>query len=426
MNFLARGVIVGLQLLWLQGAAAAAPAAEPPADRILVMIPIAPPHYRPGIAYGGGYDDALGADARQRVARDLAEAQHLAQLGRWPMPALAVECFLMGLSEDQVAAPVLQAIARDPRVAWAQPVSTYRTLGHNDPLFELQPAARPWHLAEVHAFTTGRDVSVAVIDSAIEVRHPDLQGRVALARNFVDGDDGHPESHGTAVAGVIAANADNGLGMVGIAPQARLLALRACWEIDSVTTRCDSFTLAKALQFALEHRPQVVNLSLTGPRDALLAALIDRALALGITVVCAIDPAQAGGGFPAERAGVLAVDAEESGGAAAIRAPGRAVPATLPGGRWGFVEGSSFAAAQIAGAVALLKQILPDAGPEETRARLAAAPRLARTADGAAAPPAPATDLCAVLAGAARICACHCGADGAATAGADLSMAARR
>jgi subtilisin family serine protease len=382
--------------------------AEAQAQQILVMIPIPPPHYRPGAAYGGGYEEQLGARARQRVASDVAQAQHLAVLSRWSMPALAVECFLMSLPAGAPTAPVLQAIARDARVAWVQPVAAYHALGHDDPLYPLQPAAAAWHLTEVHTFTTGRDIIIAVIDSGVETTHPDLQGRVAMARNFVDGTGDRAEAHGTAVAGIIAADADNGIGIVGIAPQARLLALRACWEVDARVTSCNSFTLAKALQFALDHGARIINLSLTGPPDVLLGRLIDAALARGVAVVCAIDPEQPDGGFPADRAGVIAVAAEDAGGAGDIRAPGRAIPATLPGARWGFVDGSSFAAAQIAGALALLEQIDPAVGPREARARLASSVTVARTAGAMLTPTGPLPDLCAVLASAAKVCACAC------------------
>jgi subtilisin family serine protease len=71
------------------------------------------------------------------------------------------------------------------------------------------------------------------------------------------------------VAGIIAADAGNGIGIIGVAPEVKLLALRACWPAQAKSV-CSSFTLAKALTFALERAPQVVNLSLAGPQDPLL------------------------------------------------------------------------------------------------------------------------------------------------------------
>ena len=94
----------------------------------------------------------------------------------------------------------------------------------------LQPTAGLWHLDELHRVATGKNVRVAAIDSGVELDHPDLNGRVALARNFVDARDWVAERHGTAIAGIIGARADNGVGIVGVAPGAQLLALRACWQ----------------------------------------------------------------------------------------------------------------------------------------------------------------------------------------------------
>ena len=161
------------------------------------------------------------------------------------------------------------------------------------------------------------------------------------------------EVHGTAIAGIIAARAGDGIGIAGVAPDASLVALRACRPTaPSSTSICTSFTLAKALQYALDQDVQVINLSLGGPSDALLARLIDVAIARRIIVVAAADPEFPDGGFPASHRGVLAVAAAGAQNAPehALVAPGRDIPATMPGRSWGFVNGSSFAAAEVSGA----------------------------------------------------------------------------
>jgi subtilisin family serine protease len=229
-------------------------------------------------------------------------------------------------------------------------------------------------LAELHEFATGRNVVIAEVDTGVELNHPDLRGQVALARNFVDGDPYTGELHGTAVAGIIAARADDGIGIAGVAPQARLLALRACWQDPSGGgAACSSFTLAKALQFALKENSQVINLSLGGPPDRLLQRLLDAALAQGVTVVAAVDPQVRGGGFPASHPGVLEVAGEPGGDTPAevLLAPGEDIPTTIPGQRWGFVAGSSFAAAHVTGVVALLRELVPRIQPEQVRDALA-------------------------------------------------------
>jgi subtilisin family serine protease len=111
----------------------------------------------------------------------------------------------------------------------------------------------------------------------------------------------------------------------------------------------------------VEHKAQVINLSLSGPADPLLGRLIDVALARGITVVGAYDRDVPGGGFPASHRGVLAVvDAGPSGGfTGVVSAPGRDIPTTEVDGHWNFVTGSSYSAAHVSGLVALVKELSP-------------------------------------------------------------------
>ena len=80
---------------------------------------------------------------------------------------------------------------------------------------EQAGAAAQWHLAELHQLASGRGTRVAVIDSGIDASHPDLAGQVAVNRNFVSGQALAAERHGTAVAGIIAAKADNRMGIAG-------------------------------------------------------------------------------------------------------------------------------------------------------------------------------------------------------------------
>ena len=333
---------------------------DDPAHQVLVLLNLPPPHFRPDGHYAGAYDDAAGRSARRRIAARLAREHGLTAVTDWPMPVLGVDCYVMAVPPAERPDRVAQALSSDARVAWAQTMNVYAA--HRDPqysLYALQPAAREWQLAALHRVATGRGVRVAVIDSGVQVDHPDLAGEVELSENFV-ADRPHAEAHGTGVAGIIAARADNRVGIVGVAPQARLMALRACRQAEQATS-CTSLSLAKALDFAIGRDAQVINLSLGGPPDRLLGLLIDAALARGITVVAATDPAVADGGFPASHRGVVAVGDETDTGrsAGAIIAPGRDVPTTAPGSRWSVVSGASYAAAHVSGLFALLRQLQP-------------------------------------------------------------------
>ena len=362
MSALRRWAIV----LWLACGAACAPASAqgssaPDAVRqLLVLLQLPPNHFRPDSTYSGSYGDALGASARRRVAARIAREHGLGLGIDWPMPLLGVHCYVMSLPEGEPAEAALRALAHDPAVAWAQPMHLYRAHGaHADPLFAAQPTASAWQLAELHDMATGADVRVAVIDSGIELDHPDLTGQVALAENFVAGRPYAAEQHGTGVAGLIAARADNGLGIVGVAPRSRLLALRACWEQWPAATLCDSLSLALALHFAIAHDAAVINLSLAGPPDRLLAALIDAALAHGLTVVAAADRSAPDGGFPASHRGVIAIVDEDTDTAprGSFGAPGRDLPTTAPHAAWQLVSGASYAAAEVSGLFALLREL---------------------------------------------------------------------
>jgi subtilisin family serine protease len=222
----------------------------------------------------------------------------------------------------------------------------------------------------VHRWVTGRGVTIALIDTGVDIDHPDLQGQVTAHRDFVISDSAgfNDDWHGTAVAGVMAALAHNAIGIVGIAPEAKLIALKACSAIepDSLPAVCDSLSLAQAIDTAIRLQPDILNLSLTGPADPLLERLIDLATAQGIVVVTA-QPEQPGRdvGFPASMENVIGVrrsgqsERGKPGAKTSVAAPGSEVLTTCPRGTYHFVSGSSLAAAHVSGIVALMLELKP-------------------------------------------------------------------
>ena len=280
---------------------------------ILVMLKLTPPHFRPQGSYGGSYGDAQSSTARRRIAQQIARRNGLKLIESWPMPLLGVDCYVMRLPVGLSVEAAIAQVTRHPMVSWSQPVHEYHGQGgtgrQDDPLFKAAPAATSWRLADLHRIATGRGVSIAVIDSKVETSHPDLAGQFVAVKDFVSARETRPERHGTGVAGVIGAKRNNGVGIAGIAPGARLMALRACWQTgpSSRATVCNSLSLARALHFAVSNRAQVINLSLSGPNDPLLQKLTALAVAGRSTVVAAFDPNLPGGGFPASQPGVIAV-----------------------------------------------------------------------------------------------------------------------
>jgi hypothetical protein len=379
-----------------------AQAAQAAQHQVLVMLRLPARHFRPDGAYGGGYMTDTGSAARRRIASELAQAHGLTLRDSWPMPAIGVDCFIMEDASGAPLARVLAALARDARVAWAQPLGDYQGMGSADPLSPVQPAAQEWRLADLHRVSTGKNVAVAVIDSGVDGNHPDLAGQLSLRRNFVDDSPDAPEAHGTAVAGIIGARTGNGIGIAGVAPGARIMALRACWETGGQPARCNTLTLAKAINFALENSARIINLSLAGPPDRLLQSLLDAALARGIIVVGAADPQRPDGGFPASHPGVIGVARAGDRRPALTRvgyAPGTDIPTCVPGARWGMVSGSSFAAAHVAGLAALLAELRPRAALQALRQERDSVYPVAATGN---------MDACATLARVADTCVCLC------------------
>jgi subtilisin family serine protease len=383
----------------------AAAADSIPARRILVMLKVAPEHFHVGDAYAtggtaGSYGNSKLWTAQRRTAESIARKNGFTVVDGWPMPLLGVDCYVMSLSSGISVEAAVAQVSRDARVAWSEPVQLYEGQGASsqrfaDPLFPVEPAAAGWRLADLHKFSTGRGVTVAIIDSKIDVRHPDLVGHFVADENFLSTQAAAPELHGTAVAGIIGASADNGIGIAGIAPGARMMALRACWQMKeagvSPPTLCESLGIARALEYAIDHKANVINLSLSGPPGLLLSKLISIALARNTSVVAAFDPTLPKGGFPASEPGVIAVanEALHNLPRNVYAAPAIDIPTTQPGGRWYLVNGTSYAVAHVSGLLALIR--------EHRGSSL-----LTRTASGR-------VDACASLLGSLPHCDCACG-----------------
>src|ERR1700734_965215 len=241
-----------------------------------------------------GYDAIAdyGATARARETLHAVEREYgLREVNAWPIRPLQIHCAVLEIPSGADRSQLLAALSKDRRVKLTQPLQTFatRTDDYNDPYVGLQRGFQQMDVADAHPWSRGEGGKVAIIDTGADILHPDLRGNIATAANFVDSDDQQfqRDRHGTEMAGVIAAVANNREGIVGIAPKARLLVFKACWQThsDADAARCNSFTLARALSAAFDAHAQVVNLSLAGPDDPLLGDLIREGQHRGVLFV---------------------------------------------------------------------------------------------------------------------------------------------
>ncbi|MEQ9452279.1 MAG: S8 family serine peptidase [Pseudomonadales bacterium] len=282
----------------------------------------------------------------------------------------------------------LALLALDSRISASQKEYVYTTTAsgtsYSDTYAALSYGPRVTGALQLHAATQGADQTVAVIDTGVALEHPDLVGRVD-ATDFT-GQGFTPDAHGTAVAGIIAAAANNAVGTYGVAPATRIHAYKACQPVveGELAAKCWSSTLVKALDAALLAEAKVINMSLAGPPDPLLEKYIAAAVAKDVLVV-----AGAGNGgmharaaFPAALEGVIAVTAVDAlnrlyaqanvGGYIDLAAPGVDIITPSPGENYPSSSGTSWAAAHVSGVAVLLKDLVPFIGANEVAGLLSA------------------------------------------------------
>ncbi len=331
--------------------------------------------------------------AISRSAKRIAKLFGLQKIDEWPIRPLAVFCVVYALDSERttdlsVDTLISKLEARND-VESVQRLNTFSAFGtaqssNLDPYARFQHVLDTLEIPQAHAWTRGQGARIAVVDTGADLRHPELAGQIAEHQDFVGTKNrgGVADAHGTAVAGIIAASINNGEGIVGVAPEAHLSILKACWYLaDKRRAVCDSFTLARALSHAIESAADIINLSLGGPPDPLLARLIHNAIDKGITVVAAA-PADTLSGFPTNVPGVLVVAADsagaDSGHLSAVNAPGDEILVAAPHDSYDFASGSSLAAAHVSGIAALLVAAQPKLSGKEVRQLIVDSPASTR------------------------------------------------
>ncbi len=330
-----------------------ASAIEPPYERgrILVLV-------------------ALGtAEGMFGLGRELARKHGLTLVASHALRSTGDGLLILAAADARAVPGKVAALASDARVRLVQPDLVHFTVGTAAPAAaSLQYGPRLIRAHQLPPAATGRGVTLALIDTGLDAGHPALAEAVA-ARLDVTEQGFTPDAHGTLLAGIIASDPSRGPGLRGVAPGVRLLAIKACQPEGprAIRSRCASASLARGIDQALLGGAQVLNLSVAGPRDELVARLVAEAVRRGRVVVAAAGHEGAGPPpFPAALDGVMAVTAVDArserylpatrGDFVDVAAPGVEIVSTAPGNHVAVFSGTSAATAFVSAAAALVIQ----------------------------------------------------------------------
>ena len=254
--------------------------------------------------------------------------------------------------------------------------------GKNDPKASKQYQLSLLEIDKALSLAGENEVTVAVIDGGVDTEHPELKNRVLPPYNVTDpANPGYPDAHGTHVAGIIAAEADNGVGGQGINPNAKILPI-------NVFDRWGGFdyALADAILYAAENNADVINMSLGAPFEMpLVEEAIKVAVDKGVVVVAAAgNDGRVQYNYPASYDGVITVGATDDknektvfttyGPSIDVVAPGEEVYSTLydyqKGSTFAEMSGTSMASPIVAGVASLIKSKYPELNSYEVEAIL--------------------------------------------------------
>jgi hypothetical protein len=304
------------------------------------------------------------------------------------LPGLNAHVFLVSLRDTAQFGQRFNKMAQDPRPLWVQPNPAFATtpsrkLSSTDPKpnIGLQYALTQVRIEPVLDVTRGGGVPVAMVDSGVAVTHEALADASitvldVIAKPNAVLTEATPEAHGTAIASIIVGHGQ----LQGIAPDVDLLAIRAFKETDpkSGAARSSAFYLSKGISAAIDRSVRIINLSLTGPQDRLVAHTVEQALMARIVVIAAAGNAGPGAppAYPAAQAGVIAVTATDNGDHlyrhanrgpyVTLAAPGVDILVAQPKG-YGYLSGTSMATAYVSGLSALMISRVGDLTPVRLR-----------------------------------------------------------
>jgi hypothetical protein len=297
------------------------------------------------------------------------------------------------IDDGRTPAEVIRALAAVQMVAVAQPQYVYNldqaagapapssSRSEGQPGDAAQYILQKLSLGDVHRMIRGTNVPIAVIDSEIDAAHPDLEGAVTQRYDAVGAPD-KPHPHGTGMAGAIAARQR----LLGTAPAARLLAVHA-FSTSVATPESTTFNILKGINWAVNQGARVINMSFAGPKDPSLERALKLAYDKGIVLIAAAGNAGAKSPplFPGADPLVIAVTATDvddklftganRGKYISVAAPGVDILVPAPENTYQITTGTSVAAAEVSGIVALLLERNPKLTPADIRRILQASAR---------------------------------------------------
>lgn len=323
---------------------------------------------------------SFAASVPPQAIVSFAQGQRLALLGIHRLSLIDTVLYRFRITDRREVLTVLGSLRGDGRVAAAQPNFLYSLQDDGPPGVPTGDPAQyvvsKLHLPQAHDLAIGNRVLVAVIDSAIDAVHPELQGAIVGRFDAVKSDP-LSDKHGTAMASAIAAHRR----LVGVAPGVTILAVRA-FGVGTAGVRSTTTRILDSLQWTANSGARVVNMSFTGPADSEVHAMIAALRRKGAVLVAAAgnDGPQAAPEYPAaypEVIGVTATDVDDHllsvanhGPYVAVAAPGVDIFVAAPNAGYDFTTGTSVATAHVSGLAALLLERNPALTPDAVQSIL--------------------------------------------------------
>ena len=310
-------------------------------------------------------------------ADELARRHGLARLQSQSFPLIGATIGLFRVTDRRSVDTASREFSTEAGVRSVQPNFRYvlqEQKAKTSDADDIQYAVAKLRLTEAHKLSKGADISVAVIDSGIDIKHQEFSGSIADSWDALGSNEG-PHVHGTGVAGAIVAHAT----VEGSAPAAKIIAIRAFGVVQN-GAESSSFILLKSFDYAAAHRAQIINMSFAGPKDALIERGVAAMAARGIVMVAAAGNAgpKSPPLYPAAYASVIAVSgtdaqdrlfaASNRGDYIAVAAPGQNIFLPAPGNTYQMTSGTSFSAAFVSGIAALVLERNPALKPDDVRA----------------------------------------------------------